>query len=686
MGSFHKIFILGLLLTAFWKLDAQKPEDHYDGPYIELNGDSLLIEWIESGVVKSKKVIKEEGLDFDVPGLPYISISTVSPVEQIKHKFEDVSKFVALSDIHGQYDVAIKLLESNKVIDKFGHWSYGDGHLVIVGDILDRGPKVTETLWFLYQLELEALEAGGRVHILLGNHELMILHGDIQYINPRYRYTMAYLKKSIPDLFKVGTVLGDWLRSKNICSVINDVFFVHGGISPKVLEYNLTLEKINDVFTSEILPSTKSEIETSELQSLLYFENGPLWYRGYANPQGFKESTADSILNYFNVNHLVVGHTSMPRIVPIHNSKILLIDSSIKFGKKGELLIYESGEFTKGTMQGERLSLDRIEVKDASSPFEYVYQFNDNDLTLILDMDLDYLLKGNRMKGEYQDATLIAVHNFEFNREWDIRIKTRGNMRKQACHLPPLKIDFAKETLDYLGFSTNDKLKLVLPCNEGSIYQQGLYKEHFIYQLYQLVDSFGIRTHLVNVILKDDGKTRYKTQGFFIEDKLDFNNRTNSKTLEEGIIVFDAIDREQYLKMMFFQYLIMNTDFADYTKHNLQMISVEGEKRPRAIPYDFDYSGMVNQDYAVPHEKIPISDVREYYFRGKNLTIEELLNMKDYYEALRPEMDSLLDSADYLSESSRESIRKDIDQFFKRLSDEGKWKKRFLTPRKMKKK
>ena len=92
-------------------------------------------------------------------------------------------------------------------------------------------------------------------------------------------------------------------------------------------------------------------------------------------------------------------------------------------------------------------------------------------------------------------------------------------MRKKVCKVPPIKIDFEKSALDYLGFTDNDKLKLVLPCRGNKGAQQGLYREHVIYKMYQILDTLGFRTHLVNVVLEEDKKEKYDFIGFFIEDE-----------------------------------------------------------------------------------------------------------------------------------------------------------------------
>ena len=666
-----------LTLLACHVGTAQKTYDYYDGPYLTEYADSVAALYIADGKLTDTVYSKQDGAyTFAYEGLPTVELRQAdSLVTQVR--YEGVEKYAAISDIHGQYDVFVQLLLAHDIVDSTLQWTYGDGHLVVVGDVLDRGPKVTEALWLLYKLEQEALDAGGRVHVLLGNHELMVMHGDIGYIHPKYRYTAGVTQVPYPDLYSKRTVLGRWLRSKPISVVINDVGFVHGGYSPEVLSSNLSIEKINEVFANTILPGTAADAEANQLTDLLYFDNGPLWYRGYANPKGFDEETAERILDELQLKKIVVGHTSMPKIISIHDEKILLIDSSIKFGKSGELLLSENDTLYAGNLYGSKFRLGREDQPSATSPFEYVYALEDTDLTIVIDTDLGHLMGKNRYKEKYQDATLVAIHNGEFNREWDIRIKTRGNMRKKVCYFPPLKIDFSKETLDYLGFTKNDKLKVVLPCKSADRYKQALYREHIIYQMYQAVDTLGYRTHLVNVRLEDQGRLKHDLQGFFIEDETEYANRTGATVVEDGVIRIQSLDRLAYLKMVFFQYMILNTDFDVNSKHNLELVKVPGRKRLYPIPYDFDYAGIINQDYAVPHQSLPIKEVRDPYLKCEGLTRGELQIIKGFFDSKRAEIEAVIADAVYLTASSKKYMLRDVDSFYQVLDNEYRWSNTF---------
>ncbi len=670
------VLMIFLLLTS---VEAQKRPKYSDGPYIGSNGTSARIMWIEEGEKHDTVVSIADEFVFDKKGLPVVKTSDLSFDVDEFQRHENVSKFVAISDIHGQYDLFQVLMKEHKIIDEDDNWIYGDGHLVIVGDVFDRGDQVTETLWALYKLEKQAKAAGGKVHVLLGNHELMILHGDIRYIHPKYRFTTGSFGIEYPKLYDENTVLGRWLRSKNISTVINGIGFVHGGFSKSVIDKESSLQVLNNTFKEQVMSNNDLDEGKDDLLSMLYFENGPLWYRGYANPEGFDLDQVEVILNTLGLERIIVGHTSMPRIVPLHQGRIILIDSSIKFGKSGEVLIYEGDSLFRGMLSGRRAALD---TKDENrSPFSYVHDTEDKELTIMLDTDMGALIK-NKQEEEYQKATLTAIHDKEFNRSWDVRIRARGNMRKKSCYLPPLKIDFSKKTLDYLGFTNNDKLKMVLPCNYGEEYQEGLYKEYLVYQLYKAIDSFGFDTRLVNLILSEKGKKKFDLTGFIIEDDKDYSIRTNAVLVKDGIVNDQALERVSYLRMQFFQYMIMNNDYAIYNKHNLEVIFPEGAKKPRAIPYDFDYAGIVDQDYAALSSKLPIDHLRQPFFRGKDLTYEELVTTSLFFLNKKDELLKIVEDANYLNPKSKKLISKDLNRFFKLLKNMDRSKKAFLKEKK----
>ena len=307
-----------------------------DGPYVFIEKDYLVEKRIVNGEVRTKDIV------FDTYETKYKPEASV---------YKNVDKIVALSDIHGQFDLAIEILKNNKVIDADMNWSFGTGHFVIVGDIFDRGPKVTETLWFVYNLERQAEQSGGKVHFLLGNHEYMVLHKDLRYLHKKYIKASELLETSYDELFGINTVLGRWLRSKATLLKINDNLFVHGGVSPEFLVDGFKLKKINRVMRKSI-DRDKTEMKAGPFYDKYYRSKGPIWYRGYFQ-DNLEESVIDAILAQVDSNHLVVGHCSQDQVLYLYNQKIFAVDSSIKNGEYGEVLFINVGSYSRGTMQGE---------------------------------------------------------------------------------------------------------------------------------------------------------------------------------------------------------------------------------------------------------------------------------------------------------------------------------------------
>ncbi|OFX19082.1 MAG: hypothetical protein A2041_00855 [Bacteroidetes bacterium GWA2_31_9b] len=329
-----------------------------DGPYIFYENNNIIVKWIKRNRVVTR-IISDDNIRLfkNKFGIEINSKNLKNPVTDsinFNQKYNGVENIVAISDVHGQYELFIQLLRNNKVIDANLKWNFGNGHLVILGDIFDRGPKVTELLWLIYQLENQAKEAGGKLHYILGNHELMILNNDLRYINEKYTSSANKMNMVYSQLYAENTFLGKWIRTKPVLVTINDILFVHAGISPEIITKGLTSEEINNFFINHITGKSWDVILNDSLSAFLMEENGPIWYRGFFESKVTKNQLVN-ILNYFNVNHIVVGHTTFPNIISIDNGKIIAIDSNIKEGDFGEVLIYNSGIFYRGTSSGGRI-------------------------------------------------------------------------------------------------------------------------------------------------------------------------------------------------------------------------------------------------------------------------------------------------------------------------------------------
>ncbi|WP_448548309.1 metallophosphoesterase [Thalassotalea fusca] len=327
-----------------------------DGPYVSISNSQLNYHYIcQDKVLEDKRTISTLPHRFAACGLLADIPSLALRTDLLEYHGD--FKVAALSDLHGQYDLMITLLVNNGIISAQGNWTFGKGHFVITGDVFDRGDKVTEILWFLYRLEQQAVKAGGKVHLLLGNHEVMVLNGDLRYLHPKYVKAAKLLETEFAELFSKTTVLGQWLRSKSVLVKINNALYAHGGFHPELAQKNHSLQEINSVFKKHLI---KAELPKPRegLARFLHKSNGPIWYRGYFKDDGATSEEIDLLLNHFDIEHLIVGHTSQNNIETRYQGKVIAIDSSIKKGEYGELLFIEGKKLTRGTLSGEHLLLN----------------------------------------------------------------------------------------------------------------------------------------------------------------------------------------------------------------------------------------------------------------------------------------------------------------------------------------
>jgi hypothetical protein len=268
----------------------------------------------------------------------------------------------AVSDIHGEYDAFTEILTAGGVIDGHRNWSWGDGHLVIDGDVFDRGDQVTECLWLIYRLEQQARAAGGAVHLLLGNHELMPLRDDLRYVNPKYLQGICRATRiRYYDLFGPDMELGRWLRTKHTAIVIDGVLFVHGGLSAEFAERGMRLDELNETVRENFdIPS--SRLSFTEVPRYLFGSLGPFWYRGYHYAMEGKypqatEADITKVLAYFDAGAVVVGHTEVDSVIGLYGNRVFAIDVPLEVLGSLQALLIENGRFYRVAGDGRRTLL-----------------------------------------------------------------------------------------------------------------------------------------------------------------------------------------------------------------------------------------------------------------------------------------------------------------------------------------
>jgi len=299
-----------------------------DGPYIYYEGESIQVFNIVDSTLTVTPYEKQSGFKIFEKKIPWE-----------ENDFDD-SKMFVVSDIHGQYEVFLQLLQKAGIVDKSGKWIWGDNHLIVAGDVADRGEFVTDCYWFLYGLEEEARNQEGSVQMLLGNHEILLMKEDYRYVAEKYNTSSKLQKKEISELYGKNSELGRWLRKQNTIVRMNNYLIVHGGISPEISN-KFTIDQINNMVRDEI---NSGETKDQSDIDLLFGKNGPFWYRGYFR-KDLSDNEVDSILEFFNVEKIIVGHTTRDSITYLYDDKIIGVDAGMKYGDRASGILIEKDKF-----------------------------------------------------------------------------------------------------------------------------------------------------------------------------------------------------------------------------------------------------------------------------------------------------------------------------------------------------
>lgn len=274
------------------------------------------------------------------------------PVKRPDWNDAQPDKVFVMSDPHGRLDCLISLLQGNGIIDKKYHWSFGPNHLMVIGDIFDRGHDVPQIFWLFYQLEAEAQQAGGKVSFLLGNHEPMVLANDLRYTKDKYKELAKRLKLEYPRLFAPDTELGKWLGTRNTMQYIGRDLYVHAGLGRAFYDRNLDIPTVNQEMSRALFMNKKERKALSPLTAFLYGNEGPIWYRGLVRKDAkyhpLAKDSLQRMMDRYHADHIIVGHTIFKDISTFYGGKVIGVNVDNKENRKkkrGRAVLIENGQY-----------------------------------------------------------------------------------------------------------------------------------------------------------------------------------------------------------------------------------------------------------------------------------------------------------------------------------------------------
>ncbi len=336
--------------------------------------------------------------------------------KEIRYEWNNISRIVAVGDVHGAHDNLVHILVNAELVDEKLNWTGGKAHLVQMGDLMDRGSDSRKSMDLLMKLEKEAERDGGKVHVLIGNHEAMNIVGFLDHVSPEefashidsqsgkrrervfqglYRkqkeeakargeekpseddarrrfesqYPLGFVEHRLA--FRPQGSYGSWILKHNATIRINGVLFSHADWSEEMAD--LGIGEINRRIREEL--SGKAPLE----DGIAFHPRGPLNYRKFARvalepqPQKAHQAEVDRILTTLQATRLIVGHTITKGVIePRFGGRHISIDT-------GMLELYGGGHQVALEIEGTRLRAihpnGKVEVPehlDESSRFEYL--------------------------------------------------------------------------------------------------------------------------------------------------------------------------------------------------------------------------------------------------------------------------------------------------------------------------
>ncbi len=271
----------------------------------------------------------------------------------------------------------------------------------------------------------------------------------------------------------------------------------------------------------------------------------------------------------------------------------------------------------------------------------------------------------------FPDSTVITEN---------IQLSARGEFRRKNCYMPGMKFDFKNPSSPQL--TRLKKLKVVCGCNRGTVNEYLVLKEYLIYKMYNLLTSMSFRVRLLHITYRDTkGKIKPYTQyGFFIEDVDEMAKRNKCYEVENIPFNTQSTNRAQMTMVALFQYMIGNTDWTVPAYHNIKLIRPKKDTLapPVAVPYDFDYCGLVNAEYAIPPEELGISSVKERLYRGFPRSMEELETCLGDLRQKKEAFGHLIMNFELLALRERKEMISYLDGFYELIKDQAFVKRTFI--------
>jgi hypothetical protein len=274
----------------------------------------------------------------------------------------------------------------------------------------------------------------------------------------------------------------------------------------------------------------------------------------------------------------------------------------------------------------------------------------------------------NKRDDTYMPAELIYHVNDTLDIRKTIRLKARGNFRRNYCSMPPFWLNIRKANVESMNLQDVKRMKVVTHCNGGSAASNYVLKEYLAYRIYNTLSPYSFRVRLIQMKYIDTGRRNRKSENwaFVIEPENLLVQRNNMYSVKNNRLGMTHMLPEDMDRVALFQYMIGNADYSVTGRHNVKLIAQKeiGIQGFIPVPYDFDYSGLVNASYAVPGENLGIQSVTERYYLGPCRDPESYRESIDLFNEKREEIIGLVEGFPLLDQKQKGEMRSYLNEFF----------------------
>jgi hypothetical protein len=307
------------------------------------------------------------------------------------------------------------------------------------------------------------------------------------------------------------------------------------------------------------------------------------------------------------------------------------------------------------------LSNDLMARTPQTPPSVFDYLTTEEGVHLNLELDLTELIN-NKKTNQYFPGTLTTASGQMFG----IEVRPRGKYRRRTCDVPPLKMKFRKKELKALGLDTLNEIKIAVPCFDDPESETLLLREYVAYRMFERLNpDCSVRARLVHITFHDKHieKTRAPVYGLLIEHEEQVAARLDGDLVEYYNLPPDSINAEQAALNALFQFMIGNTDWAISEVRNVYCLKPHKGGKICVIPFDFDFSGLVNAPYAIPSSHTGLKNVRERLLLADGIPDASLQQALQVFRETQSALVGLCQGA-FLSEKSSGYMKEYIEKFF----------------------